>query len=350
MKYYDKIPDNFLMLRFVVSRFCNYRCPYCYLSNEKVTNKKDMFSHHSPKEWVTALEKFRHRHLEMYFTGGEPTLFDNFIEFLQHMVALDYVHSVRIDSNLSRLDTFLKSVKSPKVKFLASFHPSHISLGHFMEKVETLRDLGMLGMVNVVASRENITILNMSPHQLMRYFEERNCFLNIAKDFHRGVRHGYDPIYREYIDKLQHPLDNEYMNLKNLNKGMLCGPGKHYITFNRHGNIYSCGGTLHGNIFQNTETLPEKLLPCVQETCPSIISYGFSSSNSFSPVDHLQDYESRNREYRQGLDHQHLDSMWQEIVSGDLMPKEPHTLEEMGDASGRPFSNVFRRVFKRAER
>lgn len=322
MKYYNKVPGNFLLLRFVATRFCNFRCPYCYVPIDKREINKTMFSHHTLEEWIKALEVFKDRHIELYFTGGEPTLSDDFILFLKEMIEKDFVRSVRIDSNLSRIPVFLKTIQSSKIKFLASFHPSHISLERFQGRAEMLRDLDMMGLVNVVASRENVNILKMIPHELVEYFDNLGCFLNVAKDFHRGLRYGYDETYREYIDKLQHPFDNEYMNLKNINKGMLCGVGKHYVSLSRHGNFYSCGGSYHGNLFVGDFKLPGELATCIQPHCPSIISYSFSSSNDFSPVEHLQDYVQRNREYRKGLNKSCLDSLWHTIEDNDLMPKD----------------------------
>lgn len=322
MKYDDSVPGNFLLLRFVVTRYCNYRCPYCYVPEDKIGNRKSMFSHHGPAEWVRALERFGDRHLELYFTGGEPTLIDEFPDFLAELVRRDFVKGVRIDSNLSRTEEFAGRVRDPKVRFLASFHPTRVSGDVFLPRVERLRELGMMGMVNVVASRENVAILGMAPHELADLFEGRGCFLNVAKDFHRGLRTGYDPAYREYVDSLQHPADNAFMNGTGLTTGRPCGPGKHYLSLSRHGRAYSCGGVCHGGLFDGTLEPPAGLLPCREARCPSIISYSFSSANDFSPVLHLDDYVRRNRDHRAGLDRGRLAGLWRRIVDDDLMPKE----------------------------
>lgn len=322
MKYYETVPENFLLLRFVATRHCNYRCPYCYVPEHKIGNPKSMFSHHGPAEWIRALERFADRRLELYFTGGEPTLVDEFPGFLAEMVRRDYVEGVRIDSNLSRTREFTDRVASPKVRFLASFHPTRVSLDAFLPRAERLRDLGMMGMVNVVASRENVAIFGMAPHELADLFEGKGCFLNVAKDFHRGLRTGYDPAYLEYVDGLQHPGDNAFMNGTGLTTGRPCGPGKHYLSLSRHGRAYSCGGVCHGGLFDGTLREPADLLPCRESRCPSIVSYSFSSANDFSPVMHLDDYVRRNRDHRAGLDRAGLAALWRRIVAKDLMPKE----------------------------
>lgn len=321
MKYYDSIPDNFLLIRFVATRYCNFRCPYCYLTDDQRNKKKTVFSHHSPDEWTGALDVFKDRHLELYFTGGEPLLFDDFIYFLKKILDKEFVHSVRIDSNLSRLEKFLKEINNPKVKFLASLHPTQVSFDKFIDKTGLLKENDMLALINLVVSRENMKILNKTPHELARYFEDRGIFLNIAKDFERGLKYGYDEKYKEYIDKLQYPIDNIYMNMQNLHRGAFCGGGKHYVSVSRHGNIYSCDNKEHGNIFNHPE-LPQELVTCNMPYCPSIVSYSFSASNDFSPVEHLKSYVSRNKRYRDNLNKSYLDSLWQSIGEQDLIPKE----------------------------
>jgi MoaA/NifB/PqqE/SkfB family radical SAM enzyme len=305
----------------VTTRYCNFRCPYCYLTEEQRSKKKTVFSHHSPDEWTEALDAFNGKHLELYFTGGEPLLVDDFLLLVNKLVEKKYVASIRIDSNLSNFDRFTKQVNNSKIKFLASFHPTQISFDKFFSKAELLAARNMLSMVNVVASKENIQTLKIPPHKLAGYFSDKGMFLNIAKDFHRGLKQGYSPEYREYVDKLQHPMDNLYMNMGSLNKGVSCGEGKHYISVNRHGNVYSCGGKEHGNIF-NIYHLPENPIYCNSEACPSIISYSFSTSNPFSPVDHLKDYVQRNRTHRVNLDQGYLDSLWETIEANNLMSND----------------------------
>lgn len=311
-EYYriKNIPENFLLLRFVATRFCNFRCPYCYLSDEKRAKEKNMFTFHSPDEWAAAVERLSDRTLELYFTGGEPLLLDGLADFLAKAVEMKHVSCVRIDSNLSPLKRFLKKVDSPKIRFLASFHPTHVPFDKFMEKLELLKGKGMLGMVNVVASKENIKILDKGPNELIAEFDARGMFLNVAKDFERGLKLGYNKKYKDFIDKLQHPQDNAYMNKIPSNEGVLCGSGKHYISVNRHGNLYSCPeDACHGNLFGQFD-LPGGLCYCSRPICPSIISYSFSQSNCFSPSDHLSGYVKRNIEHRRIVSREYLEKVW----------------------------------------
>ncbi len=324
MKYYESIPDNFLLIRFVATRYCNFRCPYCYLTDDQRNKKKTVFSHHSPDEWIDAIDVFKDRHLELYFTGGEPLLLDDFIYLLKATLDKEFVHSARIDSNLSRLDKFLTKINNPKVKFLASFHPTQVSFDKFIDKIKELKEKDMLALVNLVISKENMELLGRPPHELADFLADKDIFLNIAKDFERGLKYGYDEKYKEYIDKLQYPVDNIYMNMQNLHRGAFCGGGKHYISISRHGNIYSCDGKEHGNIFSRPD-LPESLITCDMPYCPSIVSYSFSTSNDFSPVEHLHDYVKRNKAYRNNLDRSYLDSLWQHIQDNDLIPSEKNS-------------------------
>jgi len=330
MKYYDKLPETFLLVRLVTTRCCNYRCPYCYVPLEKRTVNKTMFSHHNWDEWFHALkENFPDRNLEFYFTGGEPLIIKDCILLVKKLVEWDNVRRIRIDTNLSVIDNFLENVDSEKIRFLTAFHPTQISLGAYIEKVKKAKERKMVDVVNFVASKENLDLLSTSPHKLIKVFEDMGLFLNIAKDFHRGLSEAwdYDPNYKRYVDMLQYPLDSYYMNLHALNKGFLCGGGgRHYISINRHGQVFSCGGQIprivgYGNIFERSVQLPDHLHICQEDYCPSIISYSFSCSNNFSPVDHTRGYAERCSEIRKGITEQYLDCLWREININRIIVK-----------------------------
>jgi sulfatase maturation enzyme AslB (radical SAM superfamily) len=331
MKYYDKLPETFLLIRLVATRCCNYRCPYCYVPLEKRTVNKTMFSHHNWDEWFHALEeKFPDRNLEFYFTGGEPLIIKDCIFLIKKLVELDNVRRIRIDTNLSAIEHFLENVDSEKVRFLTAFHPTQISLDAYIGKVNKAKERKMVDVVNFVASKENLSLVNTSPHKLIKVFEDMGLFLNIAKDFHRGLSKAwdYDSNYKMYVDMLQYPLDSYYMNLYSLNKGFLCGGGgRHYISINRHGQVFSCGGKIprtvgYGNIFDNTLHLSDHLHICEEDCCPSIISYSFSCSNNFSPIDHTRGYAERCNEIRKGIPEQYLDSLWKKTDIDNIIVKK----------------------------
>jgi len=320
MKYYDTIPENFLMIRFVATRYCNYRCPYCYVPLKKRTKWKTMFSHHTKEDWLKALkENFSDKYLEFYFTGGEPLLVKDCVIMIKELVKWNNVLKIRIDSNISNLDFFLKHINSSKIKFLTAFHPTQTTLEEYLPKVVILHQKHMMGIVNFVASEENLKIIKIPPQKLIEMFEERGVFLNIAKDF-MCKRYGYvyDKNYKEYIDMFQYPLDRFYMDGFPLNKGYFCGGGKHYIFFNRHGNAYSCGSQKFrkeglGNIFEGTLRLEKDLCVCKEGGCPSIVSYSFSTSNNFDPMNHVEDYIKRCRDIRSGLKKESVEKKWNEV-------------------------------------
>ena len=331
MKYYDKIPENFLLIRLVATRFCNYRCPYCYVSIKNRTVKKTMFFHYNMDDWLHALkDNFSDRNLEFYFTGGEPLIIEDCVLLIKELVELDHVSRIRIDTNLSTVEKFLKYVDSEKIRFLTGFHPTQISLHKYIEKVNKAHGEKMVDGVNFVASKENLGLINMSPHDLIKAFEDMEIFLNIAKDFHRGLSEAwtYDQNYKKYIDMLQYPLDNYYMNFYSLNKGFLCGGGgRHYISINRHGQVFSCGSDIartigYGNIFDKSLNLPASLQLCEEDCCPSIISYSFSCSNDFLPIDHTKGYAERCSEHRKGIPEEYLNSLWKKIDINNIMVKK----------------------------
>lgn len=333
MKYYEKVPENFILIRFIATRYCNYRCPYCYLTNEKRTVRKTMFSHYSKDKWIKALKKkFGNRNIELYFTGGEPLIIKDCILMIKELAEWENVSSIRIDSNLSNIEYFLKNVKSKKIHFLSAFHPTQISYNNYLEKVNIANKDGLVDIVNIVVSQENLNILGTSPHELIQKFEDMGIFLNAAKDFYSGFSKGwewdYESNYKRYIDMLQYPLDNDYMNKFPLNKGFLCGGGgRHYITINRHGEVFSCGNQKarkegYGNIFENSLELPNTLQVCEEDCCPSIISYSFSCSNDFLPAEHVKDYVKRCSKIREGISKKYLEYLWEKIDINNIIVKK----------------------------
>lgn len=320
MKYYDTIPENFLMIRFVATRYCNYRCPYCYVPSKKRTILKTMLSHHSKEEWLKALkETFLDKTLEFYFTGGEPLLVKDCILMIRELVKWDNVERIRIDSNISTVSNFLKHVKSEKVKFLTAFHPTQVSLENYLRNACSIKKYNMMGIVNFVASKENLKEIGMPPHKLIEIFKKEEMFLNVARDFMcKYYGYDYNKNYKEYIDMFQFPLDRVYMKNTPLNKGHLCGGGKHYVFFNRHGQAFSCGKREYrieglGNIFEGTLKLHDELCVCEEEGCPSIVSYSFSSSNDFDPTQHIEDYIIRCNKIREKLIKKDIEEAWNKV-------------------------------------
>ncbi len=152
-----------------------------------------MFSHYNWDKWLHALkDNFSNRNLEFYFTGGEPLIIRDCIFLIKGLVELDNVKRIRIDTNLSAIEHFLENVDSEKVRFLTAFHPTQIPLDAYIQKVKMAKETKMVDVVNFVASKENLNLVSISPHKLIKVFEDMELFLNIAKDFHRGLSETWD--------------------------------------------------------------------------------------------------------------------------------------------------------------
>jgi len=321
MKHYDTIPENFLMIRFVVTRFCNYNCPYCFVSKRERKKRTTMFDHYSKEKWLQSLSKtFSNKILSFHITGGEPLIIKDAVLMVEELMKWKNVERIRIDSNISTLSFFLKHVKSEKVRFNTSFHPTQVSLSDYLPKVKKLHDLNMIGFVNFVASSENLkTISPLSPHKLAEIFKNEGIFLNIAKDYRcKGFGYRYDKVYDEYINLFQHPLDRAYKSDIALHKHFPCGGGKHYIFFDAYGKVTACGKKEYqkiglGNIFKETVKLPTNLCECEEDICSCITSYSFSSSNNFDPTQHMKDYVDRCKEIRDRLNQRTLDKLWKKV-------------------------------------
>jgi len=99
---------------------CNYRCPYCFISPEKLGSKLNSFA--TAEEWGAAFDATGKRWL-IHMTGGEPTIYPHFAELCQ---TLTKRHLVSLNSNLSRkaVRDLSGRVDPRRVSFInAGLHP-----------------------------------------------------------------------------------------------------------------------------------------------------------------------------------------------------------------------------------
>ena len=74
---------------------CNYRCDYCFLSEERLGEKVKIVA--SPAEWRAAFDRTEQTWL-LHITGGEPTHYPDFVELAE---LLTERHYLSLNSNLT---------------------------------------------------------------------------------------------------------------------------------------------------------------------------------------------------------------------------------------------------------
>jgi hypothetical protein len=152
-----------IILRWMMTEWCNYSCPYCPQTHDRFAPKGEYTAHafdnHPLDRWLDAFERHFNRHrLSLVITGGEPLLdVRNVPRLLEHLVRQDYVAGIRVDTNASWAPEKYAAVDKSKIILMCTFHPSQISEAAFLEKMDRVRAAGFrVGMVNYVMEQANV--------------------------------------------------------------------------------------------------------------------------------------------------------------------------------------------------
>lgn len=296
---------HYVLFRAVPTMRCNFRCSYCFVSNNAKSTRTTMFDQHPAEEWVQAMKQFEQYEVEFYFWGGEPFLPDGTYDVVKGWT--DYNHIIsgsRIDTNMAFATKIAERCPTDKLKLNCSWHPQYHSLDQMYHKVKMLNDLGMVGMVNFVASHQNLNMLQreygMTVDDLIKKYDDIGVFLNVAADF--AIVNGKDP--QQYADYkrmiLRYQCPEDWRQLRGEKSPCLCEANKHYFTVQSNGDIVTCAeGQVCGNFFNGTLSFPDCTI-CAKN-CPSVVSYCFRTDNSFPFKRHLVEYVKRNKEYRESV-------------------------------------------------
>jgi len=251
--------------------FCNYACPYCYVSSEA------NMGHHwrgTIEQWHDGfLQSFGQQKLLFYLSFGEPMAGKNFYRVLD-MIASEPQWQGHVTSNLSLplerlLDTEL--VREGRFFINASYHPTQTTAHEFLDKLLQLRAAGIEAPVVYV----------MYPPQMGSTFDEsfelfnRHNFLVHVRRF-RGAFNGkqYPQEYNEeqririarFTDNatIKYMLNDFEDNLFSL-KGKLSYAGMYNILVDNDGDVWQAPEHhgLHplGNVLKRTMHLFSEPFP-----------------------------------------------------------------------------------------
>lgn len=153
------------MLRWKLTEWCNYKCPYCPQTHDRFARigkyAAHAFDNYPLAKWVNAFSyHFQERRLSLVITGGEPMLDrENMVPLLKQLTAMPAVECIRIDTNASgKLDNF-KEVDPEKIILNCSYHPSQVSKESFLNAIKQLLYFGYkIGMVNFIMGTDNFDI------------------------------------------------------------------------------------------------------------------------------------------------------------------------------------------------
>lgn len=291
--------EKFIQFRFIPTMSCNVSCSYCFLSKEQKMPKEDFFTYHSCNEWIQAMKNFKDFDVEFYMWGGEPFSHEKTYEVVKGFAEYDFVSWARADTNLTFAYDIAKKCPTNKLRLNCSWHTHLFDFDEMWKRVNVLNDLGMVCMVNFVATKSNLKFIekyNFKLDELVKKFYDKGIYLNIAPDFGEVN----DLKYKEFVTKYLTPLDYEYIFREHSSLNIECEAGKHLFTIQNNGNLTTCarkkGEDIVGNFFSG-ELLREKT-PCPLKDCLSIVSYAYQNRNTFLFKQHLDEYRKRNIAHR----------------------------------------------------
>jgi len=233
----------------------------------------DKHNRYIPLENMIGLWKRIHElygECHIMITGGEPSLYPNFIELVDE---LSKIHTVKVTSQLSGdIYTFARKINPERVVLDMNFHPMEAKLEPFIRKVLALKKRGFSGGVCYLAYPPQMDRIEYYRDK----FEEKG--INFALAAFWGEYNGkkYPEGYSEEEKKMIAPYIGDPDRIKyhlegRKTKGKLCRAGYCYASIKADGAVTRCGPLSHkpiGNIFDKDFKLLEKPEPCEAEVCP----------------------------------------------------------------------------------
>lgn len=171
-----------ILLRWFITEWCNYKCPYCSQTHGRFESKGGYFKAHSfdnfpIEQW---LEAFRHHvnniRISMVITGGEPLIDKkNMVKLLTSFNEMPEIECVRIDTNASWNVDWYRELDKSKIILMCTYHPTQIEESTFFDNIQKILDNGFhIGMVNFVITSKTREA----------YFEYKNKFKKMGIPLH----------------------------------------------------------------------------------------------------------------------------------------------------------------------
>ncbi len=206
---------------FVPTFKCNYNCPYCNVTKEKLGS---IYKEINWRKWRKFFENIPPATVSI--SGGEPFLYKRIVRLVNSLKK----HKVHIVTNLSMLRKIKKINRS--IRFTVSFHPHMISLSAFKEKIIKLQRWGFSFQINIVAYPDIIDSL--------KFFKE--VFENMG--IHVNVDPYIDPSFtysREELLKIKKFVRNRVTNFyANEGRKKKCNAGRKYFVIVPNGDVFAC--------------------------------------------------------------------------------------------------------------
>jgi len=267
-------------LRWQLTRWCNYDCPYCPQNHRRDAAIGEHFTAHAfdnyeVDAWIGAFRRhFAKRHVTLVLTGGEPMLDRRSMpRLLQELVEMPTVACVRIDTNAAWSPRPYAGIDRSKLILMCTFHPSQVAEGEFLKRVDSYIEEGFrVGLVNYVITHDSFADFE----RRWELFRQRGIPLHPNPLWRQQGCYGPQELelLRRYLPS---DLDYRYRALRESPQGNRClFPALSY-EMDPAGKIHvGCHREVEGSFFDRK--LPRPFagpVPCPMQKCSCLDMYSF---------------------------------------------------------------------------
>jgi len=245
--------------------FCNYRCPYCGVWNNRSEKDLLLSSEKWEEIWGRIYDKYGSCHI--YVSGGEPATYPDFYKLVK---ILSEKHFPEICTNLSwEVEKLIYDIPPTRLKIAPTFHPTFANFDEFFEKIEKIKDYLPDSQIYYVAY----------PGQIKEMAERSKKFSEIGVKLIPLPLRGDGYVInseeeKKIIEQISPYKGSEKLEyqLQNVSpKGKLCRAGMDYAVIRATGLVDRCSqystGEL-GNFISDDFKLWEEAKPCEKDYCP----------------------------------------------------------------------------------
>lgn len=308
-----------LIIKFIVSAWCNYSCDYCNFSkstkirkskfysgirsrlkNLAFRNSVHAFDNYPVEKWLEAFGKIPNDFI-VEISGGEPFLdYENFPIFLEDLGKLDKCKLIRIDTNgfWDGKNYKLSDRAKDKVALNISYHPSQAKWEPYTQRISAIQKSGWkIRMINYVMNTDQ----ESEYERIKNYFEtHENIFVNPNPD-----KFGDAERLKKELARYYPPVDLVYKVGRTSPQGKKCYyPSITYVVQPTGETYRGCIKSEHFNFIKKSSTLfplKEPLL-CPSKKCPCLDMYAFLEESGRGQVlDLLKEYVDACRKYSNNL-------------------------------------------------
>jgi len=283
------LSEHEFIMTWTLNKLCNYRCDYCFLTDEFLSNEHPETGKYSHEYIADCFDRSAKNWL-IILSGGEPFLYPDFVGLAE---TLTKNHHIVINSNLSMKSAFdfAERVNPEKVIFLnASMHMTELvkrkdGVGKYVEKFLYLQDKGFNIYLTYVAYP---TLLNQIEKDVS-FFKQQGIKKISVKYFHgmfdsKPYPLSYSMEEKEMISRnALNPVEADEYQEKPFFYGRQCAAGQKFFAMDMAGNLKRCT-TLqkqYGNFFTGKFKFDKSLKPCPVPEC--LCAYeGFLLTNNKS--------------------------------------------------------------------